>query len=133
MTVVYDNSGYNASSDLLWQHKFKKLYRTISFNIGTAINNKFGNTAQNALNSFLRSDSSTLDQQSNSSNTSYKINGNISYTEPAGKSGMIQLSYEPSYTWNKSDKETFNRDSVSLNYSLLDTLLSNKYDKNSKW
>lgn len=124
-----DNSGYNTSGDLLYQHKFKRLYRTISVNFGTTINNKLGNTAQNALNSFQNpSDSSTLDQQSNSTNTSYKVNVNISYTEPAGKNGMVQLSYEPSYTWNKADKETFSRDTSSLYYSLRDTLLSNKYD-----
>ncbi len=123
------NSAYNASGDLLYQHKFKKRYRTISFNVATAINNKAGNASQYALNSYIdTSDVSTLDQQTNSAGTSYKVNGNISYTEPAGKSGMVQLSYEPSYTWNKADKETFNFDTASLNYSLLDTILSNKYD-----
>jgi hypothetical protein len=124
-----DNSGYNGSGDLLYQHKFKRQYRTISFDIGSTINNKYGNAAQQALNAFESlTDSTTLDQQTNSASTSYKVNGNISYTEPAGKSGMIQLSYEPSYTWNKADKETFNRDTLSQTYSLLDTLLSNKYD-----
>lgn len=123
------NKGYNASGDLLYQHKFKKLYRTISVNASTTINNKFGNTAQYALNSYQNlNDSSLLDQQGTIANTSYKVNGNITYTEPAGKSGMVQLSYEPSYTWNKADKETFNRDSLLQNYSLLDTALSSKYD-----
>ncbi len=123
------NSGYNASGDLLYQHKFHKQYRTLSINIGTTINNKKGNTTQNALNSFQNiSDSATIDQQANSIGTSYKVNGNITYTEPAGKTGMVQLTYEPSYTWNKSDKETFNRDTAAHTYSLLDTMLSNKYD-----
>ncbi len=123
------NKGYNASGDLLYQHKFKKQYRTISVNVGTTINNKFGNTTQYALNSYQSvSDSSLLDQQGTTANTSYKVNGNLTYTEPAGKSGMVQLSYEPSYTWNMADKETFNRDSATQSYSWLDTTLSNKYD-----
>ncbi|MBP6730637.1 MAG: outer membrane beta-barrel protein [Chitinophagales bacterium] len=123
------NKGYNASGDLLYQHKFKKQYRTISLNVATTINNKFGNTTQYALNSYQSvSDSSLLDQQGTTANTSYKVNGNLTYTEPAGKSGMVQLSYEPSYTWNMADKETFNRDSATQSYSRLDTTLSNKYD-----
>lgn len=123
------NSGYNASGDLLWQHKFKRLYRTLSIDVGTTINNKAGNAAQYALNSYQAlSDSALIDQQANSSSNSYKVNGNITYTEPAGKSGMIQLSYEPSYTWNMADKETFSRDTATQTYSLRDTALSSKYD-----
>ncbi len=121
--------GYNAAGDLLYQHKFAKRFRTLSIDIGTDINNKTGNAAQFALNSYQAlTDSATLDQQANSASTSYKLNGNITYTEPAGKTGIVQLSYEPSYTWNKADKETFNRDTLGEGYSLLDTALSNKYD-----
>src|ERR1043165_6139799 len=124
-----NSSGYNASGDLLWQHKFHKKYRTLSINVGTTINNKDGNTTQNAINSFADlNDSTNIDQRSDNLNTSYKVNGNATYTEPAGKTGMVQLSYEPSYTWNKADKETFNRDTATSNYNVLDTLLSNKYD-----
>ncbi len=124
-----NSSGYNVSGDLLYQHKFKKSYRTISLSVGTTINNKNANSTQNALNSFKDlGDSAAIDQQANTIGTSYKVNGNITYTEPAGKTGMVQLSYEPSYTWNKSDKETFNRDTALQTYSFLDTSLSNKYD-----
>ncbi len=124
-----NSTGYNVSGDFLWQHKFRKLYRTLSVNAGTTIHNKTGNSSQNALNSFQNvSDSATIDQQANTIGTSYKVNGNISYTEPAGKTGIVQLSYEPSYTWNKADKETFNRDTIAKTYSKLDTVLSNKYD-----
>lgn len=123
------NSGYNFSANLLWQHKFKKKYRTLSINAGTVINNKTGNTSQNADNTFENAgDSSTLNQQAAITGTSYQINGDIAYTEPAGKSGIIQLGYEPAYTWNNSDKRTDNYDTVAQSYSLLDTSLSNKYD-----
>ncbi|MCX6199986.1 MAG: outer membrane beta-barrel protein [Bacteroidetes bacterium] len=123
------NYAYNVSADLLYQHKFKKLYRTFSINLGTNINSKIGNTSQNAQNSFVQTnDSLLIDQRANSTGTSYKVYGNISYTEPAGKTGMVQLSYEPSYTWNKADKETFNRDTLIHEYSLVDTILSSKYD-----
>ena len=121
--------GYSGGGDLLYQHKFRKLFRTFSANAGVSINDKTGTTTQNAQNSFQQaSDSSLIDQRGSSTGTSYKVYGNISYTEPAGKTGLVQLSYEPSYTWNKSDKETFNRDSALSSYTGLDTVLSNKYD-----
>ncbi len=123
------NTGYNATGEFLYQHKFKKLYRTISFNVGTTINNKWGKTSQEALNSYLNlNDSATIDQQANTASTSHKVNGNISYTELAGKNAMFQFSYEPSYTWNKADKKTFNYDTATLEHSSLDTTLSSKYD-----
>jgi len=128
-TYTSKSNGYNASGDLLFQHRFNKRYRTLSINAATTINNKYGNTSQLAQNNYETvSDSSTLDQQGNSASTSYKVNGNVTYTEPAGKTGMVQLSYEPSYTWNKVDKETFNSDTAAKTYSLLDTSLSNRYD-----
>ncbi len=128
-TYSSKNGGYSAAGDFLYQHKFQKLYRTFSANIGTSVNNKEGNTTQIAQNFFQQAnDSSFIDQKANSIATSYKVYGNISYTEPAGKTGMVQLSYEPAYTWNKAGKETFNRDTSVHDYSLLDTILSNKYD-----
>ncbi|HLP53088.1 MAG TPA: outer membrane beta-barrel protein, partial [Chitinophagales bacterium] len=129
-TYKSKSAGYNVSGDLLYQHKFRKLYRTLSVGVGTTINNKDGNSSQMAVNSFAeQSDSAEVDQQATTIGTSYKVNGNITYTEPAGKSGMVQLSYEPTYTWNKSDKQTLNLDTNgSGEYNLLDTVLSNKYD-----
>ncbi|MFN8287555.1 MAG: outer membrane beta-barrel protein [Chitinophagales bacterium] len=123
------NFGYTASGDLVWQHKFKKQYRTISISAGTTINNKDGSSNQLAANTFADTlNNTSINQQADNNSQSYTVNGNISYTEPAGKSGMIQISYVPSYTWNMADKETFRYDSTSSNYSLLDTLLSNKYN-----
>jgi hypothetical protein len=125
------NSGYNISGDVLYQHKFHKQYRTFSIDLGTTINNKGGNGTQNS-NSYYDTTNSTalIDQQSTTSNKSYTVNANVSYTEPAGKTGMIQLNYTPSYTINKSDKQIDSLDRILNKYSLRDTSLSNKYDNN---
>lgn len=123
------NFGYNASGDLVWQHKFRKQYRTISISAGGTVNNKNGSSNQLAFNTFADTSGNTaLNQEAENKSQSYTVNGNISYTEPAGKSGMIQISYVPSYTWNIADKETFNYDSTNGSYTVLDTLLSNKYN-----
>jgi hypothetical protein len=41
---------------------------------------------------------------------------------------MIQINYTPSYTWNKSDQETDTLNHIDNRFSLLDTILSDKYN-----
>lgn len=121
------NTGYNLSGDLIYQHKFKTPKRTLSLSITPTVNNKTGNTELYSINQYF-TDSAILDQNANTASENYSLSGNISYTEPAGKQGILQFSYNPSYTWNKSDKETFNYDTTSRDYTQLDTTLSNKFD-----
>ncbi|HWB64314.1 MAG TPA: outer membrane beta-barrel protein, partial [Chitinophagales bacterium] len=128
---IYNSSywGYNLSGDVLYQHRFPKRRRTLSLDVSGTFNNKTGDATQTAISSYgVVEDSTSLNQQANSSTSSYTVSGDASYTEPAGKTGMVQINYSPSYTWNKADKETSNYDSLSMAYSGLDTLLSNKYD-----
>jgi hypothetical protein len=115
---------YNLSSEFLYRHKFNHKYRTLSVSVTPGVNNRMGNSDQLAISEYF-ADTSLIDQKTNSASDNYSVSGNISYTEQAGKTGMVQLSYDASYTWNNADKRTFNLDSV-LSESL-DTSLSNKY------
>lgn len=124
------NLGYNYSSELLFRHKFAKPRRTISFSVTPTINNRSGNSSNFANNLYSGSDTSVIDQQTDNASDNYTVAGNITYTEPAGKNGMVQINYDGSYAWNMADKQTFNRDTLSSEYNALDTLLSNKYDNN---
>lgn len=124
------NLGYNFSTELLFRHKFNKPKRTISFSVTPTINNKKGNSTQYSENLYAGSDTSIIDQETVSSSNNYTIAGNITYTEPAGKTGIVQLNYDGSYNWNMADKQTSALDSISNEYNVLDTLLSNKYDNN---
>ena len=122
------NSGYNLSGDVLFQHKFARKYQTLSVDIGTTISNKQGHGSQNSYSYYDTTNSTVpLDQQYLSYNRSYNLNANIALTEPAGESGMIQLNYTPSYTWNTSDQETDTLNHIDNKFNLLDTILSNKY------
>jgi hypothetical protein len=123
------NSGYSISGDILFQHKFPKKFQTFSVDIGTSINNKQGNGNQNSYSYYDTTNTTVpLDQQYLSYNRSYNINANLALTEPVGANSMLQLNYTPSYTWNKSDQETDTLNHVTNNYSLLDTILSDKYN-----
>lgn len=130
-TTSNDNKGYDAGASLLFQHKFSKTGRTFSLNTSFDQNNKNGNSSLYSESDYIQlGDTAITDQHSNTNTKGYTISATASYTEPVGKSGQIQLSYSPSYTNNQTDKETYNLDSASHEYSLLDTSLSNKYNNN---
>jgi hypothetical protein len=122
------NSGYSVSGDVLFQHKFAKKFQTFSVDVGTAINNKQGNGSQYSYSYYDTTNSTVpLNQQYLSYNHSYTLNANLALTEPVSTNSMIQLNYTPSYTWNKSDQETDTLNHAANRYSLLDTILSDKY------
>lgn len=122
------NIGYNLSTDVFYAHKFRKQWRTFSVNFNAAVNNKDGNSEQQSSNVFAgEMDSVALDQQYNNTNRSYTLSGNLSYTEPVGENGILLLSYTPSFNNNFSDKETFNKDTSTLDYTLKDISLSNRF------
>jgi outer membrane receptor protein involved in Fe transport len=58
---------------------------------------------------------------------SYTLGANLAYTEPVGKTGILQFNYTPSNQWSNSSQTTNNYDSLTDSYSSLDTALSSKY------
>jgi uncharacterized membrane protein YgcG len=122
-------SGYNAGGNLLLQHKFKKPRRTISLNLNSSLNDKKGDGTYFSDNRFYEPDSSiVLDQRYTLFNNSNSVSGNLTYTEPVGKRGQIQANYNPTVTKSHADKETFNKNTFSGEYSDLAPQFSNKYD-----
>ncbi len=122
-------SGYNFANDVLYQHKFQKKGRTLSFNFTTSYNNKNGNGSLYSLSDYILDTTSTLTNQHSSQHTkSYTLSGNISYTEPIAKNGQMQFNYGPSYTKSKTDKSTYDFDSLTNDYTLFNSALSNQFD-----
>ena len=120
--------GYNFTGDILFQHKFKKVHRTFSADLGYTVNNKSGNTWQTSNTLYaIEGDSVMLNQLTPSLTNAYTASLNLAYTEPVGKSGMLQFNVTPSNTWNNSDGKTFNFDPTLNSYSLLDTILSSQF------
>lgn len=119
--------GYNFSNDVLYQHKFSRKGRTLSIDLNTGFNNKKGDGSLYSLNSLSGSDSIT-DQHSRQNSNSYTISGNIQYTEPIRKIGLLQFTYVPAYTRSVSDKSTYNYDTLSQSYSIADSSLSSNFD-----
>ncbi len=130
-----DGLGYTYSSDLLFRHKFHKKGRTISLGItvsgnlqnsdGTNWSLSAGRTGRQVSQN--PSDTTLLDQKSDSKTKGTTISSNLAYTEPIGKNGIIQLGYNVSITENNTDKYSYNQ---LLNPPALDTVYSNVYKNN---
>jgi len=125
-----ENTGYNASSNLLFQHRFSKPRRTVSTNISLSYNNKDGESDLLSTNQFFddTNDFLTLDQRTNSDQSTRRLGTSIAYTEPVGGMGMLMINYSPSLSWSDADQRTNSLDAASGDYSLLETALSNVFE-----
>jgi hypothetical protein len=68
------------------------------------------------------------DQFSDNPTNGYNLNANISYTEPLSQKSQLQFNYNPSYSKNKADQQTFEFDPAAKEYSEFLPALSNKFD-----
>jgi len=121
------NQGYNFSNNLVYRHKFAKKGRTISLNANTQLNNRTGDGTLYSSNRYVDADSAHLDQVYDLSSKGYTLSGSINYTEPLSKNSQMMINYAPSFSKNKSDKQTDNNNG-SNEYTDMDTVLSNKYE-----
>lgn len=117
--------GYTFSNNLLLQHRFAKRGRTLSLGITTSANDRTRDNRLQSLNEFFGTTDSTfkINQESASLTTGYTLAANLNYTEPLGKQGQLQLTYNPSFTDGFSEKKTYNVNGRTS----LDTLLSNTF------
>lgn len=126
--------GYNMSGNLVYRLKINDKGRSLSSSISANANNNEYLYFLDASNSYFQDNTlvnELIDQKSNtlSDNTSYQ--GNLSYTEPLGKNGLLQLSYNLSLSDNASDRMTNSFDIISQSYIIaeddLSGLISNGY------
>lgn len=123
-----DNIGYDFSNFLMYQHKFAKKARSISFSINTTITEKNNDGSYVSQNNYGDTLTSGLDQTFVTYSNSKKISANLSYTEPLNKNAQLQISYNPSYTEGLSNKSTNDYDSVASDHIDFNSALSNKYN-----
>jgi len=94
------NKAYSINNNLLFQHKFEKIGRSISLNIDSRIRNTnrenyFEDVYQDSLTQYL------TDENDNTIGTT------LTYTEPIGNNGELSASYGLSYNNRDSNKETY--------------------------
>ncbi|MBU3713996.1 MAG: hypothetical protein FGM46_03515, partial [Ferruginibacter sp.] len=130
--TITEKKGYSIRNNMLYRHSFQKKGRSLSMGFNFSVNKNDGFNTINGQYRFY--DLAGMPffpdsvQQQNSLNLSngYSYGGNITYTEPIGKKGQLQLEYNPSIQKNDADQRTYLFDGTS--YTVLETDLSNTFN-----
>ncbi len=130
--TLNETKGLNASTSVLWRHRFAKPRRTFSANLTGTYNVKEGNNEQISLSHYydeLNQDSlAGINQHSDNNTNGYGVNGRFSFTEPLSKTWSSEFYYAPAYTVSNADKRTYDFDSLTNSYNFMDTTLSNVFE-----
>ncbi len=130
--TLNDTKGLNASTSVLWRHRFAKLRRTFSANITGTYTVKEGNNGQLSSSHYYdeggQDSLAEIDQHTDNNTNGYGVNGRFSFTEPLSKTWSSEFYYAPAYSVSNADKRTSNFDTITNSYYFLDTTLSNVFD-----
>lgn len=124
------NTSWNLSGSATYRHRFKKPGRTISVDLNGSYTDRDGSGELVSLNSWYDGADSTvrLNQNSSLTGSSWQFGPSLSWTEKAGKSGVVTFTYNPSWSCNFSDKVTMDYDSLASDYVRIDSTVTSKYD-----
>ncbi|MCC9136097.1 TonB-dependent receptor domain-containing protein [Pontibacter silvestris] len=125
-----DKSSYTFNNNIYFSHKFGKAGRTISTSLTTGLSGTDGESSLLSNTIYYRGnrDADNRNQYTLLDRSGYTWSGDVSYTEPVGQHGQLQLQYNIGNQLNDSDKKTYNYSEQSQSYSLLDTTLSNVFN-----
>ncbi|GAB3027467.1 TonB-dependent receptor [Niabella terrae] len=128
------SSNKNLNANLLWMHKFKKQYRTLSINTRYIHTTNENEALLYSQLDFYKSgsvDSSALVDQQTLANTLLNgIYGRMAYTEPLIKDVYLELSYAFGYTKNTTDRNVYANNGSGQYNNFIDSL-SNDYAFNT--
>jgi hypothetical protein len=101
--------------------------------LGASTNDRSGETFRNSdLNYFDGSgQDDSLRQKISPLSDGQSYNANIAYTEPIGKTGQLQINYNPTYSKNSSDRRGYEYDYLGKDYTILDSAQSNMFENTS--
>jgi len=126
-----NNSGYNASLEATFRHRFKKKGRTysIAFNPGQSVND--GTTSNYSINNFFNTATpyaDTINQVGITNRDSKTMNATFSYTEPIGKNQIIEFNYNYNSNVNNSGTQTFAYNKANGQYDIVVPNLTNVFE-----
>ncbi|MGV3508701.1 MAG: TonB-dependent receptor [Sphingobacteriaceae bacterium] len=132
-----NNNGTQQSlfASIFYNKKLKKKGRTYSVLISQTVNNNDDegflyskNTFYDELGVKLRD--TTIDQLKVNTNKSFRVNSNITYTEPISKTLSLVLNYGLNNSKSSSDRQSYNKPLSGTEYNIRDTEFSNNFEYN---
>lgn len=125
-----DMQGMNASVGLQYNVRYKKRGRSLTFSATPSLSGNRGYNDWRTENDQLTDTFGARinDVRAIQARNNYGTTGSITWTEPAGKNGQLSFSVNGNYSRSSNDKKTRALDTIYETYSILDTLLSSKFD-----
>jgi len=126
-----DQKIFNASA--LYTKKFKKVGRTLSWNVSEAYNdnetNGFLNSEIDYFKNGVKDSTQLINQLKTTSAISSVLNSNITYSEPLSKRFSLLFNYGLSINNSTTDRRSYNQSAPGV-YNVLDNINSNDYKFN---
>jgi hypothetical protein len=125
--------GTNYSGELLYRRRFNKIGRTFTLGWRNGKgNNESNNNSRSPISTYDRNGAIVsfinLNQQAFQENENANNTVSTSYTEPLGRNKLVEINYAYSGSGNISDKKTYDFNSGSGKYDLLNTQQTNYFD-----
>ncbi|WP_229580882.1 TonB-dependent receptor [Persicitalea jodogahamensis] len=114
---------------LYYSHQFGKEGRNATFRLSTGFSNSYSDRFRVADNQYFREPDrdQILNQFTDFNRNGFSWEGKISYTEPWGKNGRVQLEHERGNRYDDSDRRLFDYSEFTGDYSNLNVGLSNSF------
>jgi len=125
--------GMNYSGELLYRKKFKRIGRTFTLGWRNGYNESDAENYSLAPYNFYKPDGSVYTSRDQNLNgmQDTKANNNAissSYTEPLGKNKVLELNYAYTHNRNISDKDSYDYNTTSGKYDVLNLLQTNYFE-----
>lgn len=123
-------SGSSISFPMLYRHSFLKQGRTISLDINPTYNPSTGTSSLTSYNGYYNATTiiDTVDQHSDLTKYAFNSTSNLNYTEPLSKVSFLSLNYMFTYNSSASTKNTYDKNNIANDYSIVDSLVSNVFN-----
>ncbi len=122
-----DLLGIDFSNSINYRRRLNKPGRTISLDFRQSYNDKIGDSQLQSHDVFFGVDpkADTLDQLSDLDINGWGISSNLTYTEPLGERSRVMLTYRYSFDEDNSDKQTFDFEEDTQDYTSINNDLTN--------
>ncbi|MFN3589851.1 MAG: outer membrane beta-barrel protein, partial [Spirosomataceae bacterium] len=123
-----ESNGNSVNGSILYNHRFEKAGRTVSFN--TTLSNSVNQSNALLLSENLFANAANnqdIDQETRSTVQRNGLSARVEYNEPLSKQSQLQLGYEKSWSFTDSDRKTFDKEQADALYTRLNIPLSNEF------
>ncbi|HEY0677176.1 MAG TPA: outer membrane beta-barrel protein, partial [Chitinophagaceae bacterium] len=131
-TINNTGSGTSWNNNLLWRRKFQRAGRTLSVNFshifGRSDLDGYNNSSLSDYGPGGRLSDSSFNQNNRRKNNTDNYGLSFSYTEPIGRDKIWEVNYGYNYNKSESDRRTYDLNSSTGKYEVLNDELSNHFD-----